>query len=72
MRAGVEHAAKALGEQIREARIRANLTQIELAAELEIAPRSLQEYEAGRQFPQPKRRRRISAFLSVHKDGGAT
>lgn len=40
------------------------MTQLELARELEIPIRSLQDYEAGEAMPRQERRRKIIAFLA--------
>lgn len=52
-----------LAARIKAGRSRANLTQAELAAELDCSERSVQDWEAGRSFPRPAQRRRIQEFL---------
>jgi DNA-binding transcriptional regulator YiaG len=51
------------GQTVRIARERANLSQVEFAARLGVAPRTVQYWEAGN-IPQPKHRRAIAAFLA--------
>jgi transcriptional regulator with XRE-family HTH domain len=51
-----------LGETIRRAREAANLSQVEFAARLGVAPRTVQYWEAGN-VPRPKHRRAIADFL---------
>jgi transcriptional regulator with XRE-family HTH domain len=58
---------KGLGKQLREARERHVLTQDELAEQLGIPVRSLQDYEAERAVPRPTRRRKILAWLEQSK-----
>lgn len=60
-----------LGDRIREVRERRILTQEEAAAELGIAPRSLQAYEAGTATPRPARRRQLLAWLDEHEAAAA-
>lgn len=57
--------AEGLAEQIREARERANLTQVELAARLGVSPRTVQHWEAngGSQLPRASHRRALAEFL---------
>lgn len=50
------------GEELREARERALLTQVEFAALLGVSPRTVQYWEAGK-MPQPRHRRAIRDFL---------
>jgi transcriptional regulator with XRE-family HTH domain len=50
------------GEQLREAREAANLSQKELSDRLGVSPRTVQYWEAGK-IPQPKHRRAIAAFI---------
>jgi len=57
-----------IGEALRDYRDRHVLTQVELAAQLGIPLRSLQDYEAGA-MPRQARRRQIIAFLAA--DGKA-
>jgi DNA-binding transcriptional regulator YiaG len=53
-----------LAEQIRVARERADLTQVELAAVLGVSPRTVQNWERnGDSVPRPKHRRAIANFL---------
>lgn len=56
--------AQALASRIRVARVRGNLTQEELAAELDVSPRSVQEWEAGRSFPRPSSRRKLDELFA--------
>lgn len=55
--------AEDLGRRLQEARILANLTQRELAAQLGCSVRSLQDYEAGIALPRPGMRRKIDSLL---------
>lgn len=63
--------AQALGQRLRAARLHLSLTQAELAGELGLPVRSLQDYEAGKSLPQMRRRRRILAFLTAHEPRAA-
>jgi ribosome-binding protein aMBF1 (putative translation factor) len=56
--------AKTLGARIREARERRILTQAELANELGVHVRSIQDYEADRATPRQALRRRILSWLA--------
>jgi transcriptional regulator with XRE-family HTH domain len=56
-----------LGERIRSVREQRILTQEEVAAELDVPARSLQDYEAGRATPRQARRRKILAWLAEHE-----
>jgi transcriptional regulator with XRE-family HTH domain len=47
------------------------MTQEELAAELGINVRSLQNYEAGSSLPRPARRRLLLAWLEEHERAAA-
>ena len=67
LRAEETEMAGQLGRRLQVIRLQLNLTQRELAAELGLSKRSLQEYEAGRHLPQAKRRRQIYAFLSANE-----
>jgi transcriptional regulator with XRE-family HTH domain len=51
------------GERIRLAREAASITQVELAAQLGVSPRTVQNWETSDRMPQPKHRRAIAAFL---------
>jgi transcriptional regulator with XRE-family HTH domain len=53
-----------LAAQIKRARRDANLTQQELALQLGVSHRTLQNWEAGNGFPRAAHRRRIAAFLN--------
>lgn len=53
-----------LGATLRKAREQVALTQVELARHLGVSSRSVQGWEAGTSYPQPKQRRRIAAFLA--------
>jgi DNA-binding transcriptional regulator YiaG len=53
-----------LAKWIKAQRIRLNLSQIEAAAQLGIAVRTLQNWEAGTTFPSPKHRRALERFLA--------
>lgn len=59
------------GELLREARQRANLSQVELADKLGVAPRTVQYWEAGRIVPQPRHRRALVEFLGALEDEAA-
>lgn len=52
--------------RLRDAREAVHLSQVELARELGVAPRTVQNWEAGR-TPQPRHRRAIIAFLERSK-----
>lgn len=54
-----------LAQQIRSARDRDRLTQVEAAKLLGVSLRTLQEWEAGRAFPQPRHRRKLDAFCQA-------
>jgi transcriptional regulator with XRE-family HTH domain len=60
-----------IGGKLREARLRANLTQEELAEALGCSLRSLQSWEASDALPRAKHRRRIAAFMSEHEEEAA-
>lgn len=60
-----------LGERIRSVREQRILTQEEVAAELGVPARSLQDYECGRATPRQARRRQILAWLAQHEDATA-
>lgn len=51
-----------LSDELREARERSALSQVELAQKLGVSPRTVQGWEAGR-MPQPKHRRAVLDFL---------
>jgi DNA-binding transcriptional regulator YiaG len=51
-----------LAEEIRVARDRAALSQVELAQKLGVSARTIQGWEAGR-IPQPKHRRALLEFV---------
>jgi DNA-binding transcriptional regulator YiaG len=53
-----------LAKRIKAQRIRLNLSQVEAAAQLGIAVRTLQNWEAGTTFPWPKHRRALERFLA--------
>jgi DNA-binding transcriptional regulator YiaG len=53
-----------LAERLRDARERAMLTQVELAQQLNVSPRTVQNWEAGI-VPQPKHRRVLAAFIEA-------
>lgn len=53
-----------LSDEIRQARERASLSQVELAQRLGVAPRTVQGWEAGR-IPQPKHRRALTELLNA-------
>jgi DNA-binding transcriptional regulator YiaG len=61
---------KPLAEQIREAREDAHLSQVELARELGVSPRTVQNWESGK-TPQPRHRRAIASFLSANGEAAA-
>lgn len=52
-----------LATQLRNARLRANLTQSELAERLGCTPRAVWNWESGDRFPRPHFRRRIAEFF---------
>jgi len=54
-----------LAAEIRRARLRANLSQAELARRLGVAERTLQNWEAGASFPWPRHRRKLAKFLEA-------
>lgn len=56
-----------LAEELRAARDAANLSQVELARQLEVSPRTIQGWEAGR-IPQPKHRRAVLDFIGEQTD----
>lgn len=58
------------GETIRLAREQANLSQVEFAALMGVAPRTVQYWEAGK-MPQPRSRRAIAAFLDGSEEAAA-
>lgn len=60
-----------LAAQIRDARKRAHLSQTELASQLNVSLRTVQNWEAGIGLPQPKHRRRIAAFLNGTDEAAA-
>lgn len=51
------------GERVREARDERYLTQKEAAAEIGVAMRTLQNWEAGNVIPRAKHKRRIVEWL---------
>lgn len=55
-------------EILKAARDAADLSQVELAARLGVAPRTVQYWEAGRITPQPKHRRALTDFLGDLKE----
>jgi len=57
-------------DEIRAARERLDLTQVELAERLGVSPRSVQGWEAGR-MPQAKHRRALADFLSEAEEKAA-
>lgn len=61
---------KPLAEEIREAREEAHLSQVELARQLGVSPRTVQNWEAGK-TPQPKHRRAVEAFLGERAEAAA-
>ena len=60
-------AERGLGERLLVERTRLVLTQEELAVELGIPYRSLQDYETGKATPRAPRRRAILAWLEEHE-----
>ena len=54
--------------RIREARLRMNLTQTELAELLGVSMRSVQEWERGNALPRPRQRRRLARILFSDDD----
>ncbi len=52
-----------LSTEIRAARDRLSLSQVELAQKLGVSPRTVQGWEAGR-VPQPRHRRALVEFLA--------
>jgi DNA-binding transcriptional regulator YiaG len=61
----------ALAGRIRKARDAAVLTQVELAERLGVSQRTLQGWEAGMSFPQPRHRRLLLAFIAEHEEVAA-
>lgn len=55
-----------LAAQIKQARRSASLSQEELARQLQVSTRTLQNWEAGEVFPRPAARRRLARFLARH------
>jgi transcriptional regulator with XRE-family HTH domain len=53
-----------LGARLLSIRLAASLTQEEVAAEIGVPVRSYQDYEAGKAWPRPKRRRQILAWIA--------
>jgi DNA-binding transcriptional regulator YiaG len=51
-----------LADELKEARDRVALSQVELALKLGVSARTIQGWEAGR-IPQPKHRRAVLEFL---------
>ncbi len=49
---------------LRASRVDANLTQAELAKELDVSMRAIQTWEAGERKPRPHHRRTIAAFFA--------
>lgn len=60
--------ARILGDRLRAVRDTRSITQEELALELDVSVRSLQDYERGEAFPRPKTRRRILTWLAEHEN----
>ncbi len=54
---------KPLAAQLREARETRMLSQVELARQLGVSPRTVQNWEAGRD-PQPRHKRTVLAFIT--------
>lgn len=52
-----------LAARLREIRNGRNLSQIEAAKILGVSARTLQAWEAGEAFPQPRHRRQLADFL---------
>jgi DNA-binding transcriptional regulator YiaG len=59
-----------LGQELREAREEANLSQAELANRFGVATRTVQYWEAGK-VPRPKHRRLIVAFITEVEEPAA-
>jgi len=59
-----------LSEALKQARSRANLSQVELAIRLGVSYRAVQYWEAG-QVPQPRHRDAIQAFLDEFEEQAA-
>jgi putative transcriptional regulator len=59
----MELRVKPLAAEIREARDRANLTQVELALRLGVSPRTIQNWETSERNPRARHRRAINEFL---------
>jgi len=53
---------ESLADEIRNARDKVSLSQVELALKIGVSPRTVQGWEAGR-IPQPKHRRAVLEFL---------
>lgn len=56
-----------LGKRLKKTRDAVSLSQKELAAHLGVSERTLQGWEAGTAFPQPRHRRAVLAFLAEAK-----
>jgi transcriptional regulator with XRE-family HTH domain len=58
-----------LSVALKQARTRANLSQVELGLRLGVSYRAIQYWEAG-QVPQPRHRRAIQEFLDEFESDG--
>lgn len=55
-----------LAARIKQARDAANLSQVELAEQIGVSERTLQNWEAGT-LPRPRHRRLVLAFIAEHE-----
>ncbi len=65
------HISLDLSASLKAARETASLSQKELAAEFAVSERTLQGWEAGSSFPQPRHRRIVLAFIAEHTRAAA-
>lgn len=60
-----------LAAELLRARLCIPMTQRELAEELGVSIRTIQEWEYGRSLPRPKHRRALAKWLEAHENGKA-
>jgi DNA-binding transcriptional regulator YiaG len=60
---GIAELSYELAGRIKEKRLQLMLSQPEAAAQLGVSLRTFQNWERGRSFPQPRRRRALDEFL---------